>query len=139
MCLDLLRKDKRELKIPEENGEYVGYRVFNTSTYNNLKPMHIFTQFYYKIGVWLNEYRYRPLIYKTKDSTIRTWKDFREIYKPGFHIFRSKSSADHYCRMCKYYYGKTGVVRKVYFRNVTAVGYQEGKVCYVAQKMYIIP
>ena len=112
MCLDKLatRKDAKFFRYKKEDGEVIGYRVFNVV--QGLLFSFYYPSRYLPTGKWIDEGTYRQPM-KRKRKTIET-ENF-ERYPMGWHVFINEEDAL-----------QLGLpqVRKVSLRNIRRRGFE---------------
>lgn len=130
MCLrkvikyDILRRFKPE----RENKYNIGWKVFKSYD-SELHPIYKGYNNIFPINQWINEKDFRPGYYYYKNND---YIDGPNTYRTGFHIYLDKKNA-----IKKLESGCGEVIKKVYFKNVVAKGYEYKSKIVVAKEMMI--
>ena len=124
MCLDITYANPKK-KYPKGK-TYIGYKIFSqniNNTLSNVSANAIYTIF--KTNKWIPDIN-KYILYTDETS---------EKYMTGFHLYASKQAANEYAKLL---YFALDEVWKVEFRDVVAVGKQNGRKVIVARKIKLI-
>jgi hypothetical protein len=132
MCLACRKRKNELIPIQKENGYYVGWKIFR-KVKKCLEFRFMISPNNIPVKTWLNEKTYR-------DSTLNyiSFAQRTGSYKKGFHIYTTKEEAR--CKAREYYSSSLifrDTIKKVYFKQITAQGYQGDVPVIVAKQMFI--
>lgn len=125
MCLQRLGDFNVRLNKDEVGTGYKVFREFEGKLFGEYAR----TDKERRAGIWLKEENFRPL--KTDDGLERIGKTFDPKYKPGWHVFLKRQTAEKWRSVGQH-------ITKIKFRGIvtTGIGAYNGRIV-VAKEIFI--